>query len=707
MFINKKIFFSICLLFLLTNWEIKAQSDEYIQGHKRKIIRKASKLYKGYYYYSANHIFKKIHEVDTVNSFVQLELARTFLHINQPKEAAYWYSKVISNEKHVTLDDKFNYAQMLLSCGKLEDAKNYFQLYHKEDPSDRRSLKKIKGIDHISKFLEDSLSLKVEQPNINSPEGDFGPVFYNDGLVFVSTRTNTHPNSYQHLWNNSMFQDLYYSHLNKDSTLSDPLPFDELNNIALHEGDIAFFDNGKKLIFTRHNYFNGILKRKDPKLNNLKLFFADKIKHNAGKENWENISIFPYNSDKYSIGQPSISSKGVLYFVSDNPGGLGGTDIYQCLYIDGNWSAPENLGREINTEGNEFFPFIYNDSILYFTSDGHEGIGGLDIYKAINRDGTFSNVENLGAPINSPFDDFSFIKHEKENFGFFSSNRKNGTDDSDIYKYSPATVSINGTILDNLNGTSLSNAEIALWAGNQKQETILSDEKGEFSFKLRCGKKYLLEVKHKDFVATKEEIFPKNLKSLNPIKKEFSLIKLRRIFIYGFLEEKDFVGKLNEIKTTLIDKSSGREKPIQIDDKGEFTIEIDEKKEYVLLIENGTQSYTTHFYPHNTAKASFIHYIYPKMQVNETLKISGVVKNQSNKLPIENVLVVAKNKVTERKDSIQTDNSGKFSFTAFSNVEYILTVHINDKTYEHVINAKNNSKPFQIFIPIEKLKKKI
>ena len=156
------------------------------------------------------------------------------------------------------------------------------------------------------------------------------------------------------------------------------------------------------MFFTRNNYYKGTLKRDEEGVNNLKIFIAEQK-----NEKWVIAEEFPFNSDEYSIGHPSLSKDGkTLYFISDMPGGKGGTDLYQSKLMKGEWSQPQSLGDQINTAGNEMFPHIRGE-VLFFSSNGRAGNGGLDIYMITLSDKN-EQVNNLGAPVNSAKDDFAF-----------------------------------------------------------------------------------------------------------------------------------------------------------------------------------------------------------------------------------------------------------------------------------------------------------
>ena len=212
-----------------------------------------------------------------------------------------------------------------------------------------------------------------------------------------------------------------------------PYKFDKNINSKFHESTPAFTNDGKTMYFTRNNYLDGKKGKDGNEITLIKIYKAS-LENNK----WTNISELPFDSNNYSTAHPALSPDGkTLYFASDMPGTLGQSDLYKVIINDdGSFGIPENLGNTINTEGRETFPFVNDENEIYFASDGHPGLGGLDIFVSkINADGTFSEVQNVGADVNSPKDDFAYLIDTKSRRGFFTSNRDGGQGYEDIYKF--------------------------------------------------------------------------------------------------------------------------------------------------------------------------------------------------------------------------------------------------------------------------------
>ncbi len=271
--------------------------------------------------------------------------------------------------------------------------------------------------------------------SINSIDSDFGTTVLGEYLVFSSAQKTSFNNNSKWEANGQRFLNFYKGKIEEDGDVKVLENLSATSNTPFHESNAFFSKKSNKVYFTRNNYYEekkNTMRIEEGKIMKIALFIADVS--NSGE--FINIVPFPYNSNKYSTGLPALSlDEKYLYFVSDMPGGFGKTDLYKCeIKDDGSFSQPENLGPNINTKGREMFPFIDSQGILYFSSDGRDGIGKFDIYKTNTYDLDIAAVVNMGEPFNSARDDFSFILNEDLNSGYFSSNRPDiGKGDDDIY----------------------------------------------------------------------------------------------------------------------------------------------------------------------------------------------------------------------------------------------------------------------------------
>ncbi len=278
---------------------------------------------------------------------------------------------------------------------------------------------------------------KVEIKNavaINSKAMEFAPSFYRNGLVFVSSRKKSGRIDQK---TGETFFELYYTEFAPDGAPGKPQPFSVELNSQWHEGPVTFSKDWSKIFLTRSNSENGVTRANEEGKVVLKIYEADR-----GFWDWENIRELPFNNDNYSCMHPTLTKDSSrMYFISDMPGGFGGLDIWFVNLKDGKWSNPINL-EGVNTNKNEMFPYIHESGMLFFASDGYEGMGGLDLFM-VNLDESDWNVVNLGDPFNSAADDFGMILDEKGQNGYFSSNRNGGAGKDDIFFFQAALDFIN------------------------------------------------------------------------------------------------------------------------------------------------------------------------------------------------------------------------------------------------------------------------
>lgn len=362
---------------------------------------------------------------------VQLKLADTYRLMNKPIDAVFWYQQAINNKVHTIDDDWIHYAQMLKANGKYDKALVIFErLAHKEE----WIAKKAEALKRTEELYANQHAYDVEWATFNSSHKDFSPIHRNGEIVFVSSRANS---GKKHLWDHSNFLELF--------TVEEGVvtAFHSNINTSYHEGPSTFFDNGNKMYFSRNNFHRNKMGLSKDGINKLKIFYSE----SSNGKDWSQPIEFIHNSDEYSTAHPAISEDGrTLYFASDMPGGYGGVDIYKVEFKDGRWSSPENLGPNVNTPRNEMFPYIRSNGDLYFSSTGHYGLGGLDIFKY--TPGKDQEAENMGYPVNTNGDDFGISFYKNTNKAYFSSNRAGGMGEDDIYSVFVYDYTINVQLVD-------------------------------------------------------------------------------------------------------------------------------------------------------------------------------------------------------------------------------------------------------------------
>ncbi|WP_379983051.1 OmpA family protein [Dokdonia ponticola] len=473
-------------------------------------VNKANKEFENYSYIDARKIYLKVVEDGYVSAQVFQKLGDTYYFNSEYSEAAQWYQKSI-NEFSYETDPIYYYraSQCQKSLGNYDESYRLLKSYGELNGDEIIAKNFFQSIDYI-KNSESQKKYIVEKVAINSEGSDFGPSFYMDKLVFArSSSINEGEKVFE--WNNQPYLDLYVANMNAEGKLSNVKLLDGEINTKFHESSSAFSKDGNTIFFTRNNFIDGKMGRDKQKTIRLKVYKAIKNSENY----WTNIEELPFNSDNYSVAHPSLSpDEKRLYFASDMPGTLGMSDIwYVIINEDGTYGDPINLGSTVNTEARESFPYVNKKNNLYFSSDGHPGFGGLDIFVTSLDEGIAQSVSNLNKPINSNQDDFGFIINEDGQLGFLSSNRDGaqGSISDDIYRWSyvKCESTIKGVITNVNTGKIISGATVILLdTENNIIETVSSKDNGAYSFDslLDCDKSYLIRASSKECEFNENEI---------------------------------------------------------------------------------------------------------------------------------------------------------------------------------------------------------
>ena len=493
-----------------------------ITAQHGRTLRKADRKYNLYAYADAVVLYKELYE-EAPSDELALKIANCEFKMNQLEEAKQWYDKV-EDKDHMSHEHHLHYGDVLESIGSYSEAAKWYEVYQTEEEGEARAERKLYGSTHVNDYYKDTARYTIQRLPINSEYSDFSPAFFQDGIVFASARIHELGSKHTFKWDNSSFLDLYYAKIDSATNqFNEPSYLDAKLNTKFHEGPIAFDEHGNKVIFTRNNYFHGKKHKSDDKVMKLKLYYADRDVDETGQHGWHHFEEFPYNSDEYSTGHPTITKDfRLLVFASDKEGGFGGTDLYYSIYENDKWSEPVNLGKGFNTEGDEMFPFLHEDGTLYFASNGRDGLGGLDIYEAIPKEKSDQinltanyEVKDIGYPINTSKDDFGLIIDESKTKGYFSSNRAGGAGNDDIYAFSSAEIPdvlFTGIVYVKVEGKPdeqreiLPNATVSIIDVEEGKEigVATSDAEGKFSYTLEAQKKY-------NFVATKDTLIKDEL----------------------------------------------------------------------------------------------------------------------------------------------------------------------------------------------------
>lgn len=456
-------------------------------------LRTANELYEEYYYTDAIMRYEKVLKKKLIPE-AMIRIADCYRLTDYPERAEAWYAKVVNLPGSTPLQ-KLHYAELLMQNKKYEDAGRWFESYLQNVRNDSRAERLKSACDSIEKFYRDTLMYSVSLLKFShSIANGYSPAFYRNGIVYVSDNLFEENRNARSQWTGKPCTDLVYAKRTDIGNWIDAEPLRGEINGTFNEGPAAFNKEGNIIYFTRNSYNNTKVARSRKNINELKIY-SGALRGNQ----WYIVNELPFNSNEYSTGHPALNADGtVIYFTSDRPWGYGGADLYRVRWINGSWTAPENLGTEINTAGNEMFPFILNDSILYFASDAWQGLGGFDIYETIYDGDHWSEPRNLGYPVNTSRDDFGYILDSLQQFGFFTSNRVGLTDRIFQFTKNPPLLKVSGAISDT-SGKFLANSIVQLKASGKIVETVTTSGDGNFSFNLKPGISYTVIVRNPNY----------------------------------------------------------------------------------------------------------------------------------------------------------------------------------------------------------------
>ena len=471
---------------------------------------KGGKQYDKYAYSDVIKTYEHIYKKGYKSPNTLLKLGNAYYFNAELEKANRWYSELDT----VAPDQQdaefyFRYAQTLKAMKDYNKANAMLDKFSEKNADDLRAKNYLSNKDYLADIQKNSGRYKIENAGINSPFSDYGAAFFGDKVVFTSSRDTGSFSKRVHSWTGESFTNFYSVNMSEDGSLSAVSKFGKKLNSKFHESTPVFTKDGKTVYFTRNNFLSGSGKGYDENKNTLLKIYRAKVDNNG---NWGDITPLPFCSDNYQTAHPALSPDGkTLYFTSDMPGTHGMSDIYKVkVNDDGSFGEPENLGDIINTEGRDTYPFVSDDNELYFSSDGHLGLGGMDIFVArIPQDGSnnFTKVLNVGETANSPKDDFNYIINKQTKRGFLSSNREGGEGGDDIYKFLETRPIfcdqiLEGLITDEDTKAILPNTLLVLLdeSMNKVKET-LSGPDGRYQFtEVECDTKYVVRASKENYV---------------------------------------------------------------------------------------------------------------------------------------------------------------------------------------------------------------
>ncbi|WP_080239144.1 carboxypeptidase regulatory-like domain-containing protein [Spirosoma rigui] len=473
------------------------------------------------------------------------------------------------------------YAQALASNGKFGEARAIYAAYEELLEKTGLATATVESNNAQPVLIGDGAGYTVERLALNTQYADFSPTLYRDGLVFVSTRGKHRKGLLAP--RRGRYLDLYYLPEAGRLTGANPAPvgrrqeaslrlgsdsytaptandsktvgsfaggtpvsgspdpaqpeirqFMNTVNSRYNDGPATFSKDGSVVIFTRNNYNEGVFRRSREGINKLKLYTSTLV-----NGQWSKPRELPLNSDEFSTGHPALA-RGAngepdqrLYFASDRPGGFGGTDLYVSNWVAGQWGPPVNLGPLVNSKGHELFPFADDEGNLYLASDGHGGLGGLEnLYIQLGTDSQpTGSLVNLGAPFNSPADDFGVVTDGKRNWGYFSSNRVKGGADDDVFRFlrkqevNPCRE-LTLAISDVDTKEPLAHAQVAADSPVSGNEQLTTDENGLVRICLTAQSDTRFSVSREGYAGTKIGYSTQDFSDTGASRLEITLAKL-------------------------------------------------------------------------------------------------------------------------------------------------------------------------------------
>ena len=470
---------------------------------QEKKLAKANKQFYDMAYIDAISTYEKVAEKGYKSATLFQRLGDAYYFNAEFEKASKWYAELFAlKTKKIPSEYFYRYAQSLKAVGDHQKADAMLAKFNTLAKNERRSELLLKQANYKEVIASNSGRYYIYDSGINSEYADFGSSFYGDKIVFASARDTGGIFRRMHKWTNEAFTDLYIVEDTANLALAKPVKFSKAVNSKFNESTPVFTKDGQTMYFTRNNFLDG-KKGKDKKNTTLLKIYKAVFKDSM----WTDITSLTFNSDQYNTAHPALSTdEKTLYFASDMPGTLGQSDLFKVeIGADGRFGRPVNLGPEINTEGKETFPFISSDNELYFASDGHPGLGGLDIFMSTNEEGIFSNPINVGEPVNSATDDFALIINTDSKTGFFTSYRNGGKGMDDIYKFKelkPLNCEqlLSGKVTDLETGDMLAGATVVLLDEQFIElQQITADKDGVYVFEVDCGRTYHIRIQKEQY----------------------------------------------------------------------------------------------------------------------------------------------------------------------------------------------------------------
>ncbi|MFV9551148.1 OmpA family protein [Algibacter sp. PT7-4] len=484
-------------LLVLSTFSTFAQND---------LQKKADNLFNNFAFVQATSAYHNLinHNINT--NYATRQLADSYAYLRNPDSAVVYYEKVVK-QNHVPIEYYYNYAQALRGTKNYEASRTWLKQF-KDAGGNIKEQHYLEDSDFLNAIFNATKQYVLKPVKFNSKFSDFGAYQHNNKIYFTSARDEGTLKKHLNAWDEEPFLNIYVTEKNANTVVNNKSKLKGKINSVYHDGPLTITKDGKTMYFSRTNFIKNFLGKNGEGISNLKIYKATLV---DGK--WSNIEDLPFNSNHFSNGHPALNEDETkLYFASDRSGGYGGSDIYYVNINNGSYSQPINAGTVINTNKNEKFPFVNSKGVLFFSSDGHPGLGLLDIYGTVSdKNKNIKSIINLGTPVNSSKDDFSFFMNQDGLSGFFASNRKGGIGSDDIYAYDRIPpLNIEGTVYNDSNNKAINNATITLVDSNNVITTTKTNENGHYIITINRDTAYQITVNKDGYNKNTKSVSSKN-----------------------------------------------------------------------------------------------------------------------------------------------------------------------------------------------------
>lgn len=480
--------------YILLTFVLIISSTAFAQNGK---IQSVKNDYRNFAYVKTSEVLLEVANKGYKSVDLFQKLGNSYYFRNEMQDAAKWYGELMALKEVVDPEYYFRYALALKGIKDYEGSDKWMNKFYELKPDDLRGKAFISKVDYKATIEAESRDdIEIINLEFNTELSDFGTTEYENGIVFASARGGGR----KYRWNEQPYLDLYSVEKTENGSFGEVKEIEGKVNTKYHESSAIFSPNGKYMFFTRNNFFKLKYKEDESGINRLQLYRATLSEDGT----WDEIHKIHFNSQDYSVAHPALNLTGSkLYFASDMPGTYGQSDIFVVdVNDDGTLGTPENLGSAINTEGQESFPFVNTSGDLYFSSNGYPGLGGFDVFKSKELDqkvkaGSNRNfpIENIGEPVNSPFDDFGYYENLVTKRVYFSSNREGGKGSDDIYTFEITECKqlVAGTVQDKLTDELIPDATVILFDGEGNElERKTVGEDASFEFNIGCKMEYIV-----------------------------------------------------------------------------------------------------------------------------------------------------------------------------------------------------------------------